>query len=93
MRVTRSQLRKIILQEVITIVEGSDAANQRWKVKVTGDQFEFVYTELGNKISVISATKDGEPTKSGVFYDSHPLRTAKTTFRNKFKGKDIVFEF
>ena len=89
MKLSKTQLRQLILNEVISIVEGSDGVVQR--IEVNG--FEFAYTTLGKTIEVNSATKNGKAVTSGYIYDGRELKIAKMAFKNKYKDKTVKFEF
>jgi len=99
MQVSRSQLRKIILREVKSLLE---ATSRPYNAGSGYGTYTFSYEEMGNKITVHLITHDdGNQEKpiskeffgsqAGMITDSRGLTIAKRQFQNDNTGKTITY--
>ena len=100
MKVSRSQLRKIILREAKSLLE---ATSRPYNAGSGHGTYTFSYEEIGDEITVRSIIhNDGKQKKpiskeffgsqAGMITDSHGLKIAKRQFQNEHRGADISYD-
>ena len=99
MKVSRSQLRKIILREVKSLLE---ATSRQYNAGSGHGIYTFSYEKIGDEITVHLIThNDGKQEKAiskeffgsqaGMITDSRGLTIAKQMFQNDHSGKTIKY--
>ena len=95
MRVTRSQLRKIILREFKSLLE---ATSKAYDAGSGHGIYKFSYEKTKNEIVVHLITHNDEPItkklfgdEAGMITDSHGLKIAKLQFQNDNRGRTITY--
>ena len=100
MKVSRSQLRKIILREFKSLLEDT---SRPYDAGSGYGKYTFSYEEIGDEITVRSIIhNDGKQEKpiskeffgsqAGMITDSHGLKIAKRQFQNDHPGADISYD-
>ena len=79
MKVSRSQLRKIILREVKSLLE---ATSRPYDAGSGHGTYTFSYEEMGNKITVHLITHNDEPITKKLFGDEAGMVTDSRGLRN-----------